>query len=150
MNRFPIALIGLSLLVAGCEPERGIRSNRDYASTVDLDCVDRELRKAFGQIERWDYVSDGGTFPKGTSVAQFAYYRTSDRAGWATLEIGAVENVTRISHAFTGIGSELPQSTFPPALNAMHQASVALGRACRLNLSGMEMHEIGQDVDALN
>lgn len=150
MNRFPVALIGLSLLVGGCEPERGIRSNRDYPSTVDVNCVDRALRKKFGQIERWDYVSGGGTFPKGTPVAQFAYYSTPDKAGWATLELGAVENGTRISHAFTGMGSELPQSMFPPALSAMHQASDALGKACRLNLSGMEMREIGQDVDTLN
>ena len=150
MNRIPIATIGLSLLLGGCEPERGIRSNRDYPSAVDVTCVDRALRSTFGEVERWDYVSDGGTFPKGTPVAQFAYYHSSDRAGWATLEIGAVEDGSRVSHAFTGVGSALPQSRFPPALDAMRQASDALGKACDLNLGGMEMREIGQDVDALN
>lgn len=150
MNRAHLFLICLSFVLGACEPERGIRSNRDLASRVDVDCVDRTLREAFGKVERWDYVGDGGTFPNGTSVAQFAYYSTPDKDGWATLHIGQVETGTRISHAFTGMGTQLPQATFPPALAAMKRASDALGMACRLNLSGMKVREIGQDVDALD
>lgn len=150
MNRAHLVLICLSFVLVGCEPERGIRSNRDVASRVDVDCVDRTLRETFGKVERWDYVSDGGTFPDGTSVAQFAYYSTPDKDGWATLHIGQVGTGTRVSHEFTGMGAELPQASFPPALAAMRRASNALSMACRLDLSGMDVREIGQDVDALD
>jgi hypothetical protein len=150
MSRAPYVLLYLPLLLGGCEPERGIRSNRDYSSPVDVNCVDRTLRDTFGKVERWDYTSDGGNFPKGTQVVQIAYYQRPDGDGWATLEIGPVDGETRISHAFSGIGAELPQDAFPPAIAAMNKASDAVRNACRLDLSGMEMHEIGQDVDALN
>jgi len=101
-------------------------------------------------VERWDYVSDGGTFPKGTNVAQIAYYKWDEGVGWTTLHIGSVAEGTRISHAFTGIGAELPQASFPPAMKAMAKASAALQTACGLSLSGMEWREIGQDVEALD
>ena len=150
MGRASYTLLCLPLLLGGCEPERGIRSNRDIGSPVDVACVDRALRQTFGEVERWDYVSDGGTFPKGTSVAQIAYYKWDDGVGWTTLHIGKVGEGTRISHAFTGIGAELPQASFPPAIKAMARAGAALQTACGLNLSGMEWLEIGQDVEALN
>lgn len=138
------------LLLAGCEPERGIRSGRDVPSPVDVACVDRALRQAFGKIERWDYVSDGGIFPKGTAVAQFAYYNWNDGVGWAKLHIGSLGQMTRISHDFTGIGAELPQPSFPPAINAMAKATAVVQTACGLNIATDEWREIGQDVEALN
>ncbi|MCY7280439.1 MAG: hypothetical protein LH610_05990 [Sphingomonas bacterium] len=108
------------------------------------------MRQTFGDVERWDYVSDGGTFPNGTPVAQIAYYKWHDGVGSTTLHIGSVGDKTRVSHEFTGIGAELPQTSFPPAMKAMAKASAALKRACSLNLSRMEWREIGQDVEALD
>lgn len=143
-------LLCLPLLLGGCEPERGVRSNRDFASPIDVGRVDRVLRQTFGQVERWDYVSDGGTYPKQTPVSQFAYYRWDGGVGWATLHIGSVGRSTRISLEFTGIGAELPQASFPPAMKAMARASDSLRAACGLDLSGMIMREIGQNVEALN
>ena len=150
MNRPSYTLLCLPLLLGGCEPERGIRSNRDFASQIDVACVDRALRQTFGEVNRWDYVSDGGTFPKGTPVAQLAYYKWNDGVGWTRLEIGPVADKTRVSHSFTGIGAELPQASFPPAMKAMAEADAVLKKECGLNLSGMEWREIGQDVDVLN
>jgi hypothetical protein len=150
MNRPSYALLCLPLLLGGCEPERGIRSNRDFASEIDVACVDRALRQTFGEVNRWDYVSDGATFPKGTPVAQFAYYKWDDGVGWAKLEIGPVDGKTRISQSFTGIGAELPQGSFPLAMKAMTEASAALKKECGVNLSGMEWREIGQDVAILD
>nr|GLK22123.1 hypothetical protein GCM10017606_29510 [Microbacterium terregens] len=149
MRASPYILISMTLL-AGCEPERGIRASRDFGSQVDVACVDQSLRKTFGSVERWDYVSDGGTFPKGTAVAQFAYHKWDDGVGWATLHIASVGKGVRISHEFTGVGAELPEVSFPPALRAMERASVALRSACGLNLSGAKSREIGQDVKALD
>lgn len=150
MQRSPYSLLCLPLLLAGCEPERGIRSNGDFASQVNVACIDRALRQTFGEVERWDYVSDGGIFPKGTTVAQIAYYKGHDGVGWTTLHIGFVGSATRISHEFTGIGPELPQASFPPALRAMARASAVLRRACGLNLATMKWQEVGQDVEALD
>lgn len=150
MIRAPLTLLCLLLLLGGCEPERGMKANRDIISRVDVGCVDRALRQSFGEVERWDYVSDGGTFPKGTAVAQLAYYNSEDGQGWATLHIASVKNKTRISHEFTGIGTELPQSSFPPAMKAMSHANAVLEKACGLHLSGMEWQEIGQDIEALH
>lgn len=150
MARASYTLICLPVLLCGCEPERGIRSNRDFPSQVDVACVDRALRQTFSDVERWDYVSDGGTFPNGTSVVQIAYYKWNGGVGWTTLHLGSVGSKTRVSHEFTGIGAELPQASFPPALKAMAKASAALKSACSLNLSGMEWLEIGQDVEALD
>lgn len=124
-------------------------SEKDLRATVDIGCIDTNLRKAFGKIERWDYVDDGNNFPKGTHVAQFAYYKTEDSGGWATLDIGRVDDKTRVTHSFTGIGAELPQQSFPPALRAMQKASQALKTACNLDLSGMELKAVGQSVQAL-
>lgn len=122
-------------------------SSRDFTSPVDVACVDKALRQTFGMVERWDYVSDGGTFPDGTP---FAYYKWNDGVAWTTLHIGAVGEATRISHQFTGIGAALPQTSFPPAMKAMAKASSTLQTACGMNLSGMEWREIGQRVEALD
>ena len=138
------------MTLGGCEPLRGIVSEKDQQATVDIGCVDTTLRQTFGKIERWDYVDDGTTFPKGTNVAQFAYYKTEDSAGWATLDVGRVDNKTRITHSFTGIGAALPQQTFPPAMRAMRKAGEALKIACNLDLSNMELKAVGQSVEALN
>jgi hypothetical protein len=143
-------LLCLPLLLGGCEPERGIKSKRDLDAPVDVACADQALRQSFGAVVRWDYVSDGGTFPKGTPVAQIAYYKWDGGVGWATLHIGSVGEGTRVSHEFTGIGAELPQASFPPAMKAMARASAVVQRACGLNLSAMEWREIGQDVEALD
>lgn len=124
-------------------------SEKDIESTVDIRCVDAALRATFGKIERWDYVDDGTTFPNGTSVAQFAYYKSGDSAGWATLDVGRVSSTTRITHSFTGIGAELPQRLFPPAIRAMEKANRALKAACNLDLTDMKLDSVGQDVEAL-
>ena len=108
------------------------------------------LRQTFGSVERWDYVSDGGTFPAGTSVAQFAYFKWDNGVGWATLHIGSGGERTHISHDFTGAGAELPQASSRPTMEAMARASAVLQTACRLNLSGMQWREIGQNVEALD
>ena len=150
MSRTPYILLFLALLLAGCEPERGIKSSRDFASPVDVACLDRTLRHTFGMVERWDYVSDGGTFPNGTAVVQIAYYKWGDGVGWSTLHIGSVGEATRVLHEFTGIGPELPQASFPPALEAMAKASSTLQTACGLDLSGMQWRETGQQVRALD
>ena len=150
MSRARYILLCLALLLGGCEPERGVRSTRDFASTIDVGCVDRALRQTFGQVERWDYVSGGGTFPKQTPVAQFAYHKWDGGVGWTTLHLGSVEGGTRVSHEFTGIGAELPQASFPPAMKAMARASESLRATCGLDLSGMKLREIGQNVEALN
>ena len=137
-------------LLAGCEPERGIRASRDFGSQVDVACVDQSLRNTFGSVQRWDYISDGGTFPKGTAVAQIAYQKWGDGVGWVKLHIGSVGKRVRISHEFTGMGAELPQASFPPALRVMEQASAALRSACGLDLSALKWREVGQDVAALD
>lgn len=150
MSRAPYILFCLPLLLGGCEPERGIKSKRDLNVPVDVTCVDQALRRSFGSVERWDYVSDGGTFPKGTPVAQLAYYKWDDGVGWATLHIASVGGGARVSHEFTGVGSELPQASFPPAMQAMATASAVIQRACGLNLSAMKWREVGQDVEVVN
>ena len=144
------ALVLASIALAGCEPLRGVVSEGDFSSSADLDCIDQTLRGAFDQVERWDYRSDGGTFPGGTQVAQFAYYSSADKAGWATLHVAAVDAGTRVEHRFTGIGSELPQEHFPPAFDAMRKASEAVRAACGIDLSGMQLRAVGQKVDALD
>jgi hypothetical protein len=148
-----IALLTLPIaatLLSGCEPERGIRGHRDFDVPVDVGCIDAALRTEFDQIQRWDYVSDGFEFPDQTNVAQMAYYQSNDQLGWATLKIGRIGDKTRIVHDFTGMGSELPQSVFPPAMNAMNRANEVVDKACGLSIGGLQMREIGQDVDALN
>ena len=146
-NRLGSVLAALTL--CGCEPLRGIVSEKDVGTAVDTDCVDKTLRQSFGSIERWDYVADGDTFPEGTRVAQFAYYN-GESAGWATLHIGRVKDKTRITHSFTGIGAELPQQVFPPALLAMQKAGRVLRMTCNLDLSGMKLKAVGQSVEALD
>ncbi len=150
MRRNEVILFFAAVTLGGCEPLRGIVSEKELPATVDIGCVDATLRQTFGKIERWDYVDDGSTFPRGTNVAQFAYYKTEDSAGWATLDMGRVKDKTRITHSFTGIGAELPQKSFPPALRAMRKASQVLKVACKLDLSNMELKAVGQRVDALN
>ena len=137
-------------LLSGCEPERGMRGHRDFDVPVDVGCIDSALRSEFGQIERWDYVSDGFEFPDRTQVAQLAYYQSSDQLGWATLKIGRIGAETRIVHDFTGAGAELPQDIFPPAVDAMNRANAVIEKACGLSIGGLQMREIGQDIDALN
>lgn len=149
MRGSPYILLCLPLL-AGCEPERGIRASRDFASQIDVGCVDQTLRKTFGSVERWDYVSDGGAFPKGTAVAQIAYQKWDDGAGWITIHVGRVSGGSRVSHEFTGIGAKLPQASFPPALRAMEKASAALRSDCGIDLSALNWRKIGQDVEALD
>src|SRR4051812_37343449 len=139
-----LALAAITL--CGCEPPRGVVSERDLSTPVDIGCVDRTLRKAFGKIERWDYVDDGSSFPKGTNVDQFAYYKTEHGAGWVTLDIGRVNDKTRVTHSFTGMGGELPQQSFPPAIRAMEKAGRVLRADCNLDLSGMELKAVGQSV----
>lgn len=149
VTRTTLALVFAGLTLSGCEPLRGVASEKEVATAVDTRCVDKTLRQAFGKIERWDYVADGTDFPKGTSVAQFAYYN-GDSAGWATLDVGRVKDKTRITHSFTGIGAELPQQSFPPAIRAMQKADQVLKAACSLDLSGMELKAVWQSVEALN
>ena len=149
MSRARYLLVCLPLLLGGCEPERGIRASQDFTSQIDVTCVDRALRSAFEDVGRWDFVSGGGTFPKGSRVAQFSYFRLA-RGGEAVLEIGPLGDSTRVSHAFHSAGAELPQAAFPPAMEAMAEASTVLKAKCGLNLLGMKMRAIGQDVEALN
>jgi hypothetical protein len=149
VTRNDLALGLAAFTLCGCEPLRGVVSEKDIGTTVDTRCVDKALRQAFGKVERWDYVADGGTFPSGTSVAQFAYYN-GESAGWATLDVGRVKGKTRVTHSFTGIGAELPQPSFPPALRAMRKAGRVLRMACNLDLSGMKLKAVGQSVEALD
>ncbi|WP_324696652.1 hypothetical protein [Novosphingobium sp. RL4] len=145
------SLLFVSILaLGGCEPLRGVVSEKDVNSRVDLGCVDLSLRYTFGVIERWDYTSDGGIFPKGTEVAQFAYYKSNDGAGWARLDLGEVEKHLRVEHSFTGIGAALPQDYFPPALSAMQKASDAVRTDCHLDLGNMKLKAVGQDIDVLD
>ncbi|MCR5871467.1 MULTISPECIES: hypothetical protein [unclassified Sphingomonas] len=58
--------------------------------------------------------------------------------------------MTRISHDFTGIGAKLPQSAFPPAIEAMANATDIIQAACGLNIAADGWQEIGQDVEALD
>ena len=148
-RRHTVTLVFVATLLCGCEPLRGVVSEKDIPANVDLACVDATLRRTFGTIERWDYVDDGFTYPKGAKVAQFAYYNTKDGAGWATLHIGRVDGQTRIAHQFTGSGAELPQRSFPPALWAMEIARQALQASCNIDLSGMNLVAVGQNVEAL-
>ena len=150
MKRGALIFLAASTGSGGCEPLRGVVSERDVDSEVDLNCVSGSLERAFGNVERWDYVSDGGTFPKGSEVAQFGYYRSTDAEGWATIEIAPADKRIRAAHSFTGIGAQLPQSVFLPALKAMARARAVLKSDCNLDLSNMKLREVGQDVDALD
>ena len=145
-------LILAAVALGGCEPKRGIVAEKAVSPFLfaNIVCVDTALRKAFGKVDRWDYVSDGGTYPTGTKVLQYAYYRSKDGRGTATLHIGLVDNETLIKHAFTGAGSELSQESFPPAMRAMRKAGRVLDAACGLDLLGMELKAVGQSVDALD
>lgn len=146
MHRVSMSLICLSACLGGCDTENGIRSNRDYPSPIDTKCVEEALRKEFGQVQRFDYVHGGagGTFAKGTSVAEFAYYRPPDKEAFAILSIGHGESGARVSHSFSRIGPKPPQAEFPPALAAMRRARDAVRISCGLNLSDMKMREIRQ------
>lgn len=149
MTRNALALALAAFALCGCEPLRGVVSEKDVGTTVDTRCIDMTLRQAFGKVERWDYVADGNVFPNGTSVAQFAYHN-GNSAGWVTLDVGSVNGKTRVSHSFTGIGAELPQQSFPPAFRAMQKAGQVLKTACNLDLFGMKFKAVGQSVEALN
>ena len=149
MRRIPISLVCFALCLGGCDTAYGIRAEADYSKKIDVKCVDGALRKAFGQVHRWDYVHGGGagTFPAGTPVAEFEYYRTPGHErqagrGAATLAIGHVRSGRHVSHAFLGY-DKLPQAVFPPALAAMRRAGDAVRIGCGLNLSNMTMREIG-------
>jgi hypothetical protein len=146
MRRIPISLVGFALCLGGCDTAYGIRGDADYSRKIDVKCVDGALRKAFGQVHRWDYVHGGGdaeTFPAGTPVTEFQYYSTSDEGPAATLAIGHVQRGTHVSHAFLGIGAKPPQAVFPPARAAMRRAANAVRMGCGLDLSNMAMREIG-------
>jgi hypothetical protein len=152
MKRSAIPLPLTALTLAGCEPVRGVISKKDVVGSVDIKCIDSALRKAFAQVSREDYTDDddGGSYPSETQVAQFVYYSSPDNAGRATLEVGPVPSGTRLVHSFTGLGSELPQGHFPPALAAMRKASETLRAACNLDLTAMPLRSVGQHVDALD
>ena len=150
MLRSALILGFAALFLTGCEPLRGIVSEKDIQTPLDISCVGEALSRTFGEIERWDYDSDGSNFPQYTRVAQFGYYHSEDFAGWAKLEIGKVGREFRIVHSFTGIGSELPQNSFPPAMAAMQKARQVLRSECGVDLSDMELRAVGQTVDALN
>lgn len=152
MQPLRLSLMCFAACLGGCDTVRGIRANADYPAKIDTECVDETLRVAFDKVERWNYVHGGGagTFPKGTSVAEFAYYSTPDRQQVATLSIGHTDAGTRVSHAFTGVGAKLPEAVFPPALAAMRRAGDAVRASCGLDLSNMRMREIGQNVEALD
>jgi hypothetical protein len=139
----------LTIILSACEPERGIRAVQEEDSQVDIACIDLALRQEFGSVERWDYVSDGGTFPRGTAVAQFAFFKWNEGVGWGTLHTGTVGRKTRISQEFTGVGAALPQASFPPALEAMARARASIATRCSVSLNGAGWNEIGQNVDAL-
>lgn len=149
MKRNRYILIVAAIALCGCEPTRGIVSEKDVSPFVNLECIDTTLRTAFEKMERWDYVDDGGTYPKGTLVRQFAYYRSEDGRAAATLHVGLVGNEMRIRHSFTGGGSELPQEDFPPAMRAMRKVEQLLEATCGLDLSGMKLKAVGQSVEAL-
>ena len=142
-------LLAFAVPLAGCEPLRGVVSEKESSQPVSVTCVDATLRKTFGEVQRWDYVSDGNGFPNGTKVAQLAYFQSESGRGWAALEIGKVGNATRLAHSFTGAGGEIPQEDFPPALRAMGRAKSALQASCNLNLSDMQLKSVGQHVEAL-
>ena len=143
MRRIQISLVCFALCLSGCDTAHGIRANADYSTKVDVKCVEGALRKAFGQVHRWDYVHGGGagTFPEGTPVAELQYYSTPDNQTAATLAIGHVPSGTHVSHAF--LGAKQPQEAFPPALAAMRRAGDAVRIGCGLDLSNMTMREVG-------
>ena len=144
-----VLLFALAGLAAGCEPLRGVVSEKETSEPVDLACVDATLRKAFGKIERWDYASDGNGFSNGTKVAQFAYFHSVDGRGWATLEIGSAGSTTRIVHSFTAIGAKIPEQDFPLAFQMMDKAAAALQAICKLDLRDMSTKSVGQRVESL-
>lgn len=148
MKSVRLLAVFAAIQLPGCEPLRGVVSEKDTGATIDISCADEALRSAFGKIQRWDYVDDGsGSFPNGTEVAQFAYYQPKDGAGWATLHVGRVGDKTRMTHSFTGVGAELRQDTFPPAKMAMEKATRVLKAECGADLSGMKLKAVGQKVD---
>lgn len=143
-------LIALAVPLGSCEPLRGVVSEKESTSSIDVACVDAALRKTFGNIERWDYVSDGGGYPNGAEVAQLAYFQSDDGLGWATLRIGGGEgNVIRVEHSFTGMGAKLPEHDFPLAFRAMEKATATIRVSCNLNLSDMPLKSVGQHIDGL-
>src|SRR5690348_7783401 len=109
------------VLLTGCDPERGIRASRDLPRTVDVGCVERALERRFGEIRVNEYESDGGTFPSGTLVTQFTYYRPEGLHGVSWVEVGRLGNGARMAHSFTGVGPEIPQQEFPRALARMRE-----------------------------
>ena len=153
LGRFALVatvVVTLPLLVA-CEPERGVRATRDFAHEADVACIESALQKHFPDVSRNDYSNLGhGTFRTDTPVTQFTYHRSGDGRGVSWVEVGDMEEGTRIALSFTGIGMELPQEDFPEALAKMRQANAALATECRLDLGSAELKEIGQQVDALN
>lgn len=150
MSRNALLARVLVVSLAGCEPLRGVVSEKETPTPVSVDCVDAALRKAFGKVERWDYVSDGSnSFTTGTKVAQFAYYQSDDARTWTTLELANGGKVTRLAHSFTGAGCKIPEDDFPPAFRMMRKATLALQSACGLNLADMRLEAVGQHVEAL-
>lgn len=138
------------LILCGCEPLRGMQGVRDYPHPIDARCIETALNGAFRGVRRNRYVSDGGEFPSGASVIQFTYAQTSDASGQAMIEVSNFSTGSRIVHGFTGIGAQLPQSAFPPALRAMVKANQAISQRCQLNLRGIGLKAIGQRVNALD
>lgn len=144
MRRMAIASVGLALGLGACDTAYGIRGNAEYPTRVDIKCVDGALRKAFEQVHRWDYVHGGGpdTFPAGTEVVEFQYYRAADQGPAATLAIGHVNRGTHVSHAF--LGHDRAALTLPrPAQAAMKRAGEAVRIGCGLDLSNISMREVG-------
>jgi hypothetical protein len=145
MRRLPISLICIAACLGGCDYESGFRGARDYPSPIDIRCVERALQKEFGEVPRYNYVqiAAGGPFPKGTSVTEFVYHRRPEQEkGYVILSVANTKSGARVSHSFSRIGAEIPETDFPPALAAMRQASSALRASCGLNISGMKMPKV--------
>ena len=90
MRRIPISLLCFALCLGGCDTAYGIRANADYSTKIDVKCVEGALRKAFGQVHRWDYVHGGGagTFPAGslrTSERRLKCSRCGGKEAWLTI-----------------------------------------------------------------
>ena len=122
---------------------------RDYPNQIDAGCVEAALNSAFRGVRHNQYVAGGGEFPNGASVTQLTYAQTGDARGQAMFEVSNFSTGSRIVHSFTGMGGQLPQSAFPPALRAMVKANDTISQRCHLDLRGIGLKAIGQHVNAL-
>ena len=124
-------------------PERGLSGEQVFAATVDVDCIKAALQREFGDVHNFLF--------HGEELSDtFNYYDSRDGEAWVLLGVTQTPKGTRVSHSFIGHGYKMPQSEFPPALAAMRRANVAIKAACNLDLSEIQLKEVGQRVDALH